>query len=94
MEGPFSKSFSRQMRDRFFWANLLGAAPDQSTELWKHLYLKLIVKRFQRLCHVQSELAIFVKLTAQIDFIRKTPSAQHASEVGDFMQNLFSFVIS
>ena len=82
------------MGDRFFWANLSGAAPDQSTELWKHLYLKLIIKRFQRLCHVQSELAIFVKLTAQIDFIRKTPSAQYASEVGDFMQNLFSFVIS
>ena len=28
------------------------------------------------------------------DCIRKTPSAQHASGVGHFMQSLFSFAIS
>ena len=64
-------------------------------KLWKYLYLKLIVKRFQRLCHVQPGLDIFVKLTVQIgDCIRKTPSAHYASGVGDFMQSLPSFVIS
>ena len=35
-------------------------------KLWKYLFLKLIVKRFQRLCHVQLDLDIFVKLTVQI----------------------------
>ena len=43
-------------------------AHDQSTELWKNLYLNLIInKKFQRVCHVQSDLDIlFLKLTAQI----------------------------
>ena len=27
-------------------------SPDQSAELWKYLFLKLIFKSFQRLCHV------------------------------------------
>ena len=45
-------------------------------KLWKYLYLKLIVKKFQRLCHVQSDLKMFVKLIVQIgDCIRKIPSA-------------------
>ena len=64
-------------------------------KLWKYLYLRLIVKKFQKLCHVQPDLDIFVKLTVQIgDCIRKTSSAHYASEVGDFMQSLPSFVIS
>ena len=64
-------------------------------KLWKYSYLKLIVKRFQRLCHVQLDLDIFVKLTVKIeDCIRKTPSAHYALGVGDFMQTLPSFVIS
>ena len=63
--------------------------------LWKYLYLKLIVKKFQRLCHVQPDLDIFIKLIVQIgNCIRKTPSAYYASGVGDFMQSLPSFVIS
>ena len=46
------------------------------------------------LCHDQSGLNIFVKLTVQIvDCIRKTPSANYASGVVDYMQNLLSFVI-
>ena len=35
-------------------------------KLWKYLYLKLIVQRFQRLCHVQLDLDIFAKLTWQL----------------------------
>ena len=35
-------------------------------KLWKYLYLKLMIKRFQRLCHVQLDLDIFVKFTLQI----------------------------
>ena len=46
----------------------------------------LTSKKSQRLCHVQPDVDIFVKLTAQIgDCIRKTPSARYASEVEDFM---------
>ena len=59
--------------------------------------MKFIVQRFQRLCDVQPDLDIlFVKLTAQIgiDYIRKTPSAQYETEVGDFMQSLSFFVVS
>ena len=38
-------------------------SPDHLTELQKHLFLKLIVKSFQRLCHGQLDLDIlFVKL--------------------------------
>ena len=63
-------------------------------ELWRYLYLYLIVKRFQMLCHDQPDLNIFVKLIVQIgDCIRKTPSANYASGVVDYMQNLLSFVI-
>ena len=45
-----------------------GYSLDQSTELWKYLYLKLTVnKKFQRLRHIQPDFDIlFVKLTAQI----------------------------
>ena len=40
---------------------------NQSTQLWKDLFLRLIVKKFQRLCHVQPELDILpVKLTTEI----------------------------
>ena len=64
-------------------------------KLWKYLYLKLLVKRFQRLCHVQPDHDIFIKLTVQIgDCNRKTPSTHYASEIGDFMQSLPFFVIS
>ena len=64
-------------------------------KLWKYLYLKLIVRRFQRLCHVQADLDIFVKLAVKIaDCIRKIPFSHYVSGVGDFMQNLPSFVIS
>ena len=35
-------------------------------KLWKYLYLKLIVERFQSLYYVQLDLDIFVKLTVQI----------------------------
>ena len=53
-----------------------------------------MIKRFQRLCQVQSELDIlFVKLTAQIeDCIRTTLSGNvnYASGVGDFTQSLSS----
>ena len=46
------------------------------------------------LCHDQPDLNIFVKLTVQIgDCIRKTPFANYASGVVDYMQNLLSFVI-
>ena len=56
------------------------------TKLWKYLYLKLIVKRFQRLFHVQPDLDIFVKVTVQIgDFIRNAPSEHYASGVREFM---------
>ena len=42
-------------------------SPDHSTELWKYLFLKLITKSFQRLCHGCLDIDIlFVKLTAQI----------------------------
>ena len=69
---------------------------DQSTELWKYLFLKLIVKSFQRLCNGQLDLDIlFVKLTAQIGYwIWKIPSAHCVLGVGDFMQCLFLFVTS
>ena len=51
-------------------------------KLWKYLYLKLIVKRFQRLCHVQPDL---VKLAVQIgECIGKRPSAHYASVDRDF----------
>ena len=64
-------------------------------KLWKYLYLTLIVKWFQRLCHVPPNLEIFVQLTVQIgDCIRKTLSAHYASGVGEFMQSLPLFVIS
>ena len=63
-------------------------------KLWEYLYLKLIVKRFQRLCNLQPDLDIFVKLTVIVDCIRKTPPAHYASGVEDFMQSLPSFVIS
>ena len=66
----------------------------QEPKLWKYLHLKLIVKRFQRLCHVQPDLDIFVKVTVQIgDCIKKTRSAHYASEIGDSMQSLPLFVI-
>ena len=43
--------------------------PDQSTELWKILFLKLIAESFQRLCHIQLDLDIsFVKLAVQIGY--------------------------
>ena len=65
------------------------------TRIMEVFILEAIVNRFQRLCHVQPYLNIFVKLTVQIgDCIRKTPSARYASGVGDFMQSLPSFVIS
>ena len=35
---------------------LKDKARDQSTELWKYLFLKLIVKSFQMLCHGQLDL--------------------------------------
>ena len=35
-------------------------------KLWKYLYLKLIVKRFQKLCHVQLDLDIFAKFTVEM----------------------------
>ena len=58
-------------------------------KLWKYLFLKLIVKRFQRLCRVQPDLDLFVMLTVQIgDCIRKAPSPDYASGIGDFMQSL------
>ena len=42
----------------------LKIKPDQLTELWKYLFLKLFVKNFHRLCHVQLDLDnLFVKLT-------------------------------
>ena len=64
-------------------------------KLWKYLYLKLIVRRFQKLCHVQADLDIFVKLAVKIvNCIRKIPFSHYVSGVGDFMQNLPSFVIS
>ena len=71
------------------------SVPIKYGETFFYLYLKLIVKRFQSLCHVQPDLEIFLKLTVQIgDCIRKTPSAHCASGTGDFMQSLPSFVIS
>ena len=64
------------------------------SKLWKHLYLKLIVKRFQRLCHVSPDLFIFVNFAEQIeDCIRKTPSTHYTSGVENFMQ-IQPFVIS
>ena len=46
------------------------------------------------LCHDQPDFNIFVKLIVQIgNCIRKTPSANYASGVVDYMQNLLSFVI-
>ena len=41
--------------------------PDKSTELWKYLFLKVIVKSFQRLCHGYLYI-LFVKLTAEIGY--------------------------
>ena len=42
----------------------LKIKPGQLTELWKYLFLKLFVKNFQRLCHVQLDPDIlFVKFT-------------------------------
>ena len=71
------------------------SVPIKYGETFFYLYLKLIVKRFQSLCHVQPDLEIFLKLTVQIgECIRKTPSAHCASGTGDFMQSLPSFVIS
>ena len=64
-------------------------------KFWSYFYLKLTVKRIQRLCNVQPDLDIFVKLIVQTgDCIRKIPSAHYASGIGDFMQGLPSFVIS
>ena len=64
-------------------------------KLWKHSYLKLIVKRLQRLCHVSPDLFIFVNFAVQIeDCIRKTPSTHYTSGVENFMQIQPSFVIS
>ena len=61
-------------------------------KLWKYLYLKLIVNRFQRLCHVQPDL---VKLAVQIgECIGRRPSAHYASVDRDFIQSLPSFIIS
>ena len=58
--------------------------------------MKLIVKSFQRSCHVQLDLDIlFIKLTAQIGYcICKITSAHCVSGVGNFMQWWFLFVIS
>ena len=69
---------------------------DKALTSLQNLFLRLIVTRFKRLCHYQPDLNIlFVKLTAQKgDCIEKTPSAYYTSEVGDFMQNLYSFLIS
>ena len=71
-------------------------SPDQSKELRKYLFLKLIVKSFQRLCNGQLDLDIlFVKLTTQIGYcIWKIPSAHCVLGVGDFMQCLFLFITS
>ena len=44
---------------------------------------------FQRLCHVQSDFEMFVKLAAKIGgCTRKTPSAHYASGAADSMQIL------
>ena len=69
---------------------------DRSTELWKYLFLKLIIRSFQMLCLVQTDLAIlFVKLTAQKEYwIWKMPSAHDASGVRGFHAKPFLFVIS
>ena len=38
-------------------------------KIWKYIFLKLIVKSFQRPCYVQLDLDIlFIKLTAQIGY--------------------------
>ena len=104
-QGSFTNAFSSYLktvnlktchswRDIHLKINILS--PDQSTELWKYLFLKLIVKSFQRLCHVQLDLGIlFVKLTAQIGYcIWKILSAHYVSGVGEFIQYvLFLFEI-
>ena len=58
--------------------------------------MKLIVKRFQRLFHLQPDLYIlFVKLTAQIgDCIWKKTSAYYVWGVWNFLQSLSFFLIS
>ena len=64
-------------------------------KLWKYLYLRLIVKKFQKLCHVQPDLDIFVKLTVQIgDCIKKNTLCTLCLRVVDFIQSLPSFVVS
>ena len=63
-------------------------------KLWNYLYLNLIINSFQRLCHAQPDLDMFVKVAVQIrDCTPKTLSAHCASRVRDFMQSLPSFVI-
>ena len=67
-----------------------------STELWKDLFLRLTVKKFQMLCHAQSDFDIlFIKLTAETeDCISKTLSTHYVSGdiyiFGYFIENFLS----
>ena len=73
-------SFNLETASLNIFANPSGiftsySSPDQTTELWKDLFLTLIIKWFQRwshvqrLLHVQSHLDIlFVNTTTQIGY--------------------------
>ena len=64
-------------------------SPDQSIKLWKDLFFRLILKRFQTLCHDQPDFDILLgKLTAQTSF------AHYGSRVGDFMPGYFFNIFS
>ena len=61
-----------------------------------HTILRLIVKRFQRFCHLLWDSDIlFEKLTPEIgSWIWKTSFANNAFGAGDFLQSLSYFLIS
>ena len=69
-----------------WWDSHLKKSLDHSIELWKDLPLRLIVKRFQRLCHVMCGINIlFETLTPEIGgLIWKSPIVHNASVAGNF----------
>ena len=82
--GSFTNVFSSNLKtvNLKIFANHVGIyiytwrwSPDHTTQIWRDLFLRLIVYAFQRLCHFQPDLDIlFVKITTKIgDSIEKHP---------------------
>ena len=110
-DGSFINAFSSSLDTVYLkiFASHVGIftwsqSPDHSTELWKDLYLMVIVKRVQRLCHAQFPacwlwpgilIYCFETLTPEIGvWIWKAPFVHYTCGGGDFMQNLSTSLIS